>query len=43
LDRSLLRRGVQLDSYTRAHLADSKERISQALNAQLIQTAGMAR
>jgi hypothetical protein len=43
LDRSLLRRGVALDAYTRAHLVDSKERISQALNAQMIQTAGTAR
>ncbi|HEY8196469.1 MAG TPA: zinc-dependent metalloprotease, partial [Gemmatimonadales bacterium] len=42
LDRALLRR-VELDPYTRAHLADSKERISQALNAQMIQTAGPAR
>ncbi len=43
LDRTLLRRGVALDAYTRAHLVDSKERISQALNAQMIQTAGTAR
>jgi hypothetical protein len=43
LDRALLRRGVELDPYTRAHLVDSKERISQALNAQMIQTAGTAR
>jgi hypothetical protein len=42
LDRALLRR-VELDPYTRAHLVDSKERIAQALNAQLIQTAGTAR
>jgi hypothetical protein len=43
LDRTLLRRGVALDAYTRAHLVDSKERITQALNAQMIQTAGTAR
>lgn len=43
LDRALVRRGTELDPYTRAHLVDSKERISQALNAQLIQTAGTAR
>lgn len=43
LDRALLRRGSELDPYTRAHLVDSRERISQALNAQLIQTAGTAR
>ena len=43
LDRALLRRGPELNPYTRAHLVDSKERISQALNAQLIQTAATAR
>jgi hypothetical protein len=43
LDRTLLQRGITLDSYTRAHLVDSRERISQALNAHMIQTAGMAR
>ena len=43
LERALIRRGTELDSYTRAHLLDSKERISQALTAQLIQTAGTAR
>ena len=43
LDRALLRRGVGLDPYTKAHLVDSKERITQALNAQLIQTAEKAR
>jgi hypothetical protein len=43
LDRALLRRGIELDPYTRAHLVDSKERISQALNAQMIQTAATAR
>ena len=43
LHRALLRRGVELDPYTKAHLVDSRERISQALNAQLIQTAGTAR
>jgi hypothetical protein len=43
LDRSLVRRGTELDPYTRAHLVDSKERITQALTAQMIQTAGMAR
>ncbi len=43
LDRALLRRGADLDPYTRAHLVDSRERISQALTAQLIQTAGTAR
>jgi Met-zincin/Domain of unknown function (DUF5117)/Domain of unknown function (DUF5118) len=43
LDRGLARRAAELDPYTKAHLLDSKERIAQALNAQLIQTAGMAR
>jgi hypothetical protein len=43
LDRGLLRRAAELDQYTRAHLLDSKERIAQALNAQLLQTAGTAR
>ena len=43
LDRALLRRGVGLDPYTKAHLVDSRERITQALNAQLIQTAEKAR
>ncbi|MBA3443358.1 MAG: zinc-dependent metalloprotease [Gemmatimonadales bacterium] len=43
LDRALLRRGTELDPYTRAHLVDSKERITQALNAQLFQTAASAR
>ena len=42
LDRAMARQ-VQFDPYTRAHLADSKERISQALNAQMIQTAATAR
>ena len=32
-----------LDAYTRAHLADSRERINQTLNAQVIQTAGTTR
>jgi hypothetical protein len=43
LDRGLLRRAAELDPYTKAHLLDSKERIAQALNAQLLQTAGTAR
>ena len=43
LDRAMIRRAVELDPYTRAHLVDSKERITQALNAQMIQTAGTAR
>jgi hypothetical protein len=30
--------GAQLDEYTRAHLADSRERIARALEAQMIQS-----
>jgi hypothetical protein len=41
LDRAMVRRGVELDPYTRAHLVDSRERINQALNAQMLQNAGM--
>jgi hypothetical protein len=29
--------GADLDAYTRAHLADSRERIARALDAQMIQ------
>lgn len=43
LERALGQPGVELDPYTRAHLVDSKERITQALTAQMIQTAGTAR
>jgi hypothetical protein len=43
LDRALIRRGTELDPYTRAHLVDTRVRIDQALNAQMIQTAGTAR
>jgi hypothetical protein len=43
LDRALVRRGVELDPYTRAHLVDTRERITQALNAQMFQNAGMTR
>jgi hypothetical protein len=43
IDRALARPGVQLDAYTRAHLADSRDRIDQALAAELIQQPGLAR
>jgi hypothetical protein len=43
LDRALVRRGVELDTYTRAHLVDSRERITQALNAQMLQNTGITR
>jgi hypothetical protein len=42
LDRALSRR-TELNSYTRAHLVDSRERITQALNAQMFQNAGLTR
>jgi hypothetical protein len=35
-----MRSSRDLDAYTQAHLADSRERINQTLNAQIIQTAG---
>jgi hypothetical protein len=38
LDRALDRSG-ELDAYTRAHLADSRERIAQALTASMVQAA----
>jgi hypothetical protein len=38
LDRA---RRLELDTYTRAHLIDSRERITQALNAQMFQNAGL--
>jgi hypothetical protein len=43
LDRAMARRTTELDSYTRAHLVDSRERITQALNAQMFQNTGMTR
>lgn len=38
IDRVLARPVVNLDLYTKAHLVDSRERIKQALGAQLVQT-----
>jgi hypothetical protein len=43
LDRAMARRTIDLDAYTHAHLVDSRERISQALNAQMFQNTGMTR
>jgi hypothetical protein len=43
LDRAMARRTIELDPYTRAHLVDSRERISQALNAQMFQNTGSTR
>ena len=40
LDRA---RRFELDTYTRAHLMDSRERIAQALHAQMFQNAGITR
>jgi Met-zincin/Domain of unknown function (DUF5117)/Domain of unknown function (DUF5118) len=40
LDRT---RRTELDPYTRAHLMDSRERITQALHAQMFQNAGITR
>jgi hypothetical protein len=34
---------AELDAYTRAHLIDSRERITQALNAQMFQNAVLPR
>ncbi|MFL5493640.1 MAG: zinc-dependent metalloprotease [Gemmatimonadales bacterium] len=43
LSRVLSSPKIELDSYTRAHLIDSRERITQALNAGMIQTTTFAR
>jgi hypothetical protein len=43
LDRALAAPKLSLDAYTRAHLQDSRERIAQVLNAQIIQTTSMGR
>jgi hypothetical protein len=43
LDRAMAQRTIDLDAYTHAHLVDSRERISQALNAQMFQNTGMTR
>jgi hypothetical protein len=43
LDRAMARRPIDLDAYTHAHLVDSRERITQALNAQMFQNTGMTR
>ena len=34
---------TQLDAYTRAHFADSRQRILQTLNAQVVQPVGPMR
>jgi hypothetical protein len=43
LSRILASPKIELDSYTRAHLIDSRERITQALTAGMIQTTTFAR
>ena len=43
LDRALAVPRPDLDAYTRAHLADARERIARALDAQMIQTTTVSR
>jgi Met-zincin/Domain of unknown function (DUF5117) len=43
LDRALAAPRPELDAYTRAHLADSRDRIARALDAQMIQTTTLSR
>ena len=43
LDRVLAGPKPDLDAYTRAHLIDSRQRIHQALDAQMIQTTTVQR
>ena len=43
LDQAIAQRGLDLDTYTQAHLVDSRERITQALNAQMFQNTGLTR
>lgn len=43
LDRALAAPRPELDAYTRAHLADSRDRIARALDAQMIQTTTVSR
>ena len=38
IDRALAVPRPEMDAYTRAHLVDSRERISRALDAQMVQT-----
>jgi hypothetical protein len=41
IDRALAVPRPDLDAYTRAHLADARERISRALDAQMVQTTSL--
>ena len=43
IDRVLAAPRPDLDAYTRAHLTDSRQRIRQALDAQMIQTSTVQR
>ncbi|MBA3659726.1 MAG: zinc-dependent metalloprotease, partial [Gemmatimonadales bacterium] len=43
LDRALARPATDFDTYTRAHLVDSRERITQALTAPMLQTLSNTR
>ena len=43
IDRALAVPRPDLDAYTRAHLADARERIARALDAQMIQTTAGSR
>jgi hypothetical protein len=43
LDRALAAPRTELDEYTRAHLADGRDRIARALDAQMIQTTTITR
>jgi hypothetical protein len=43
LDRAMAVPRADLDAYTRAHLADSRDRIARALDAQMIQTTTISR
>ena len=43
LDRAMAVPRPDLDAYTRAHLADTRDRIARALDAQMIQTTTISR
>jgi hypothetical protein len=43
LDRALALPRPDLDAYTRAHLADTRDRVARALDAQMIQTTAVTR
>ena len=43
IDRALAVPRPDMDGYTRAHLVDARDRISRALDAQMIQTTSFSR